>query len=143
MSERLSTYGDSQLPTVGEVHVSLTTRWMVPPEVHLPVRTVESPIVADPPLQRPQLGPSEPARVSILKPLQDSCRTQLTVRIRQEQRRDVTLPYISERVQPRPPVPPLLRRQRSTLPSHYQSLTRGGRCRRCLLCLSFHQLLPQ
>ena len=29
------------------------------------------------------------------------------------------------------------------LPSPYRSLTRGGRCRRCLLCLTFHQLLPQ
>ena len=46
MSEGLTTDGDSQFPTVGEVHLRLTTGWVLLLEVHVPVR-LEGPVVAD------------------------------------------------------------------------------------------------
>ena len=83
MPEGLTTYGDSQLGAVGEVHLRLTARWMLLLEVHLAVGSMKRPVVADPTLKRPQLGPSEPARAPLLEPLQDSCRRKLTLRVGQ------------------------------------------------------------
>ena len=117
--ELLSTYGHSQLPTMGEVHLRLTTWWMVLLEVYLPVRPVKGPVVAKPTLQCPQLGPDEPARMPLWQPLQDCCRTELTVGIRLKQRLHLTLIYTLERVRP---VSPrfssllLFRRQLCSLP---------------------------
>ena len=76
MSEGLATYGDSQFRAVGEVHLRLAARWMVLLKVHLTIRAMKGSIVSGPALERPQLGPAEPARVSLVKPLQDGCRTQ-------------------------------------------------------------------
>ncbi len=115
-------------------------------KVHLPIRPMKGSVVSDPALQRPQLGPAEPARVSLVKPLQDGCRTQLTVGTGPQQRHDIALPHLRERVRSASPSPPgllTLRRQRSPLPLPCRSLAHGGCRRRCLLCLAFHQLLPQ
>ena len=54
MSEGLTSYGDSQLGAVGEVHLGLPTRRMFLLEVHLTVRTVKRPVIPDPALQRPR-----------------------------------------------------------------------------------------
>ena len=82
----------------------------------IPVRSVEGPVVADPALQRPQVRSPERLRIPLVEPLKDSCRTQITFGIGPQQRYDIALPHIGERVRSRPPVTPVLRhvrRQRS------------------------------
>ena len=105
MPEGLSTYGHPKPRTVCEVHLGLTARRMVLLEVHLPVRSVKRPVVADPALKRPQLGTAEPAGVSLVEPFEDSCRTQISLRIGPKQRLHVPLPDVREWVRPGPPAP--------------------------------------
>ena len=105
MPEGLPTYGHPKPRTVGEVHLRLTSRRMILLEVHLPVRPVKCPVVADPALKRPQMGTAEPAGVSLVEPLEDSCRTQFTLGIGPKQWLYIPLPHVNEGVRPRPPAP--------------------------------------
>ena len=128
VSEGLATYGDSQFRAVGEVHLRLSARRMLLLKVHLTIRPMKGSVVSDPALERPLLRPAEPARVSLVKPLQDGCRTQLTVGIGPQQRHDIALPHVRERVRSASPSPPgllALRRQRSPLPLPRRSLAHG------------------
>ena len=109
----------TQPGAVSEVHLRLSTRRVVLLEVHLTVRSVQRPVVAHSPLKRPQLGSSEPAGVSLIEPLQDGCRAQLTLGTGPQQRHDIALPHLRERVRSASPSPPgllALRGKRSTLP---------------------------
>ena len=53
--EGLSVYSDSQLTTVCEIHLRFSTRWVLLLKVHLTVRTVQYPVIADPGLKCPHL----------------------------------------------------------------------------------------
>ena len=83
----------------------------------------------EPALKRPQLGVAEPVRVPLIEPLENGCRAQLTICIGQQQRNDIALPHVRERVWSASPSPSgllPLRRQRSTLPLPCRSLAHGG-----------------
>ena len=77
MSERLSTYHHAQFAAVGEVHLRLTFRRMLLLEVHLSLRPAQCTPVPYPPLQSAQVRCVEPARVTLVQPLQQHCRLQL------------------------------------------------------------------
>ena len=144
MLERFTAYRDAKLSAVREVHLRLTSRWMLLLEVHLSVRSVQRSPVPHPPLKRPQVRAVEAARMPLVQPLQDRRCSEYAFHICLEQRYYLFVPHSGERVRPRPlpTLDLLLRRQRTLTPCPHRPLTHA-RCRRCsLLCLAFHKLLP-
>ena len=144
MRKRLSAYRHLQTVAVREVHLCLTSRRMLLLEVHLSLRPIQRAPVPHTSLQRPQMRPAEPARMTLVQPLEDRRRCEYPVHIRLEHRLYFLRPHTGERVRSRTLPSPvlLLRRQRSLIPVPHRPLAHV-RCRRCgLLCLAFHQLLP-
>ena len=114
-------------------------------EVHLAVRSVLRPPLADTPLQRPQLPHRKATRMPPAQPPEQRQRLQPSLRVGHQLRHYLRLPHVAERVLPRPPRPRRLRRrrQRPALPAARRPLAHACRRRGRRQRLPGHPFLPQ
>ena len=108
----------AELGRVREVDGGLPAWQVLLLEEHLLRRPVKGPPVPQAALQRPSLARNEPPWVALLQELEKRRPSKNSLFVGLEQRNDLGVPDLGERIGSRPPVPRglRLRRQRALLP---------------------------